>query len=135
MIGCCGSSRLTVSDCITAGLRTRRQPPLAIAGPVVPGPEGLQTAFSLEIDDGRISDLRFQCTACVTLVGYCEALCRLAAGRTVDAVLDIGPETLLERLPGVPAARQGRALLAVTALRAAVRVIPSPTAETGVRTT
>jgi hypothetical protein len=128
--GCCGGrgDGLSVADCMDAGLRNRRLPPLAVRGEPLASADGLQACFSLQRKGGAASELRFQCTSCTTLVAYCEALRRLCTGLPLERVARFRAADLVTALPGVPAVRQNRAALAVGALRAAVVAAGVPVA-------
>lgn len=113
-----GKHTLRLPDCLERGLRTRRAPPLPIAGAWIETPQGLRARFSLAIRDGTITEARFEATPCATLVAYCQALAEYAAGRPLDATPGLDAEALVASLEGVPPARQDRAVIAVAALRA-----------------
>lgn len=118
MSGCCATHRLSVPACIERGLATRRAAPLVHEGPRVEA-DGLWAAFSLRRDGDRLT-LRFRAAACTTLIAYCQALVELLAGGDPAEAAAMDPATLAAALPGVPAARRDRAVLAVAALRAAL---------------
>jgi len=70
---------------------------------------------------GVITDVTFECSACVTLVAYCELLCGRIEGLTpAEAIRSLQPQTLAAALPLVPALKRPRALLAAQALAAAL---------------
>ncbi len=103
-----------------AGLRTPRLLALPVGGEAISSADGLQASFSLATRGNEMSDLRFHCSSCTTLIAYCEALRRLCRGTELAAAGQFGAADLVAVLPGVPAARQNRAALAVAALRAAL---------------
>ncbi|WP_163559949.1 iron-sulfur cluster assembly scaffold protein [Halomonas sp. NO4] len=120
---------LRLPECLERGLRTRRAPPLPHLGEWVETPQGLRARFSLAIRDDTLVDVRFEATACATLVAYCQALADHETGRPLDATPSLDADALAARLEGVPPARQDRAILAVAALRAALLMTtkePSP---------
>lgn len=121
MTACCGAStQLSVHDCFQRGLRTRRQPPLPDGGERVARADGLWARFSIARSGGTLTAVRFECSSCTTLVAYCQALCELFPGADAPGDSPLDPRELIRRLPGVPASRQDRAVLAVAALRAAL---------------
>src|SRR5699024_7877644 len=110
MNSCCGRQHdepiLTVPTCFERGLVTRRRPTLPVAGARLTAADGLWAAFSLEIDNHRLVDIRFNAAFCTTLIAYCQALVDLGRGQSVDALQKLETGTLSRSLPGVPAARQ-----------------------------
>lgn len=85
------------------------------------GEEGTCAAFELRHCEGKISEVRFKCTTCFTLVALCEHIAELAAGMSVAEAQEISPERLLELHPEVPMRLANRANLATMAFRAALR--------------
>lgn len=120
MSGCCATGRpFDVHACFQRGLVTRRQPPLD-AGEAITSASGLWARFSMELDESRrVADVRFDCSTCTTLIAYCQALAELARGAGLDRTEAFGTEWLVSQLPGVPAPKQDRAVLATAAFRAA----------------
>lgn len=114
-----------MSDYIDAGLHRRRRAPLGIAGSSCEDEEGRVARFTFALAPGAgadvIADVTFDCTACVTLVAYCELLCTRVQGSTpAEALRALQPQTLAEALPLVPPARRPCAQLAARALAAAL---------------
>jgi hypothetical protein len=106
-----------MSDYIDWGLRRRRRPALPVTGAVRRDLDGRHATFSLAIEDGRVADITFDATACVTLVAYCELLCRQIQGLTPRAaVIAIRPLDVVSALPLVPMSKRDRALLASQAI-------------------
>lgn len=132
-MSCCTTHQLTVYDCFDRGRNTASAPPLAIQGQAIFLPHGLYARFSLSTEAGKSADgcevtqLRFQATSCTTLIACCQALVELNRGATPEQMAIFSAPQLLRRLGGVPAAKQDRALLAVTALRAALSALPQQT--------
>lgn len=122
MSGCCGprGRPLSMAECIEGGLRTRRCDPLDLRGGPVASADGLEAAFSLCHDGGRLVETRFRCTSCITLVAYCEALRRVTLGCPLAEAGTVGSGELVTMLASVPAARRDRAVLAVAAFRSAL---------------
>lgn len=123
MSDCCATGRpFNVHGCFERGLATRRQPPLVYAGETVTSASGLWARFSMALDESRrLADVRFDCSTCTTLIAYCQALTELARGAGLDQAEAFSTDWLVPRLPGVPALKQDRAVLATAAFRAAVQ--------------
>ncbi len=81
---------------------------------------GDRTAITLRVRDGRIDDLRFRTFGCVAAIASASALTELAKGRRVEEARKIGPAQVIDSLGGLPARKEGCALMAVGALRAAL---------------
>lgn len=109
----------SVSTCFDAGWRRQREPELPYTGEAVVAADGLWARFSLSLGDGVIEQARFRAASCVTLVAYCELLCRMITGERVATAETLSPQVLVDQLPGVPPVKQDRAVLAVAALRGA----------------
>ena len=120
---CCGAApRFTVSELFERGLRRSRATPLEIAGPVHVGPDRLSTSFSLDVSSGRVAEVRFRASSCATLIAYCEFIAEHAQGLAIDtADAGLGAAALVAAVPGVPALKRDRAVLAAAAFRAALR--------------
>lgn len=112
--------RWRVQDCVERGLRTRRAELLPYLGAWLENAGGLRARFSLEVAAGHVARVHFECTPCVTLVAYCQALAEYETGRALAATPALDAEALAGRLEGVPPARQDRAALAVAAWRTAI---------------
>lgn len=120
---CCGTSaRVTLPDCVERGLRRNRRDPLAVVGSERTNDEGdLRAQFSLLVEAGVIQDVSFKVTSCAALVAYSELIAECVTGVAVaEAAGRIRPSALVEALPGVPAPRRNRALLATSAWLAAL---------------
>lgn len=114
-------ARWQVQTCVDRGLRTRREPPLPTVGAWLENAEGLRARFSLRRDGrGRLMAVRFQCSACVTLIAYCQALAEHETGRPLAPSPVLEADQLALKVAGVPPFRQDRAALAVAAWRAAL---------------
>ena len=81
---------------------------------------GDRTAITVRIRDGRIEEARFRTFGCVAAIASASALTELARGRTVDEARELGPADVIGALGGLPARKEGCALMAVGALRAAL---------------
>ena|SRR5699024_12024505 len=116
---CCGASpRVSLFECFDRGLKTRRLPPLAghQAAPV--RLSGLRAQFSFEVDGRVLSDLRFECSACTTLIACCQALVELAKGQDMADLHSWDATRILQHLKGIPLAKHDRVWLAICAFRA-----------------
>jgi len=120
---CCSATpRFTVSELFERGFRRNRLPPLVVEGEQVKDREGNAARFSIEVDNDHLVDVRFRASSCTTLIAYCEAIAELAPGFSVEIAAQFTPSELVAALPGVPALKQNRAVLAIAAFRAALLV-------------
>lgn len=118
---CCNvTPRLSVGELFERGFRRIRETPRAIQGDACADAENNQARFSLDLQNGKISGLGFRATTCATLIAYCELVCEMTRGLSVDMAQALTPRNLVETLEGVPALKQDRALLAVAAFRSAL---------------
>jgi NifU-like protein involved in Fe-S cluster formation len=120
---CCSvTPRFTVADLFERGFRRNRTAPFAIEGGAIADVEGNSARFSVTLDGTKLADLRFRVSSCTTLIAYSEALAQLLRGLDAGLAAQFTPHELVAALPGVPALKQNRAVLAVAALRAALVV-------------
>lgn len=118
---CCSvTPRFTVAELFERGFRRNRAAPLAVEGEAVRDAEGNSARFSLELDGGKLGEIRFRVSTCTTLIAYCEALAELLPGLDAGLAAHFTPNELVDALPGVPRQKQPRAILAVAAFRAAL---------------
>jgi len=118
---CCSATpRFTVAELFERGFRRNRATPFNIEGGAINDAEGNTARFSLALNQSKLSELRFRVSSCTTLIAYCEALAELLHGRDAGLAAQFTPRELVAALPGVPALKQSRAVLAVAALRAAL---------------
>jgi len=122
---CSATSRLSVSELFERGFRRLRNAPLSIEGEVHSDPAGNFARFSLDVADGRIKSVGFRSSCCATLVAYCELIAESVPGARCEIAGVLTSREIIETLPGVPAYKHDRAVLAVAALRAALKVIPT----------
>lgn len=123
-MSCCQTPQLTVYDCFDRGRLTAGAQPLATRGQAISLPNRCYARFSLTHDANLLTGLRFQASSCTTLIACCQAITELYQGATLTQAAALDATTLLHQLPGVPAAKQDRALLAVAALRSALNALP-----------
>ena len=81
---------------------------------------GDRTAITVRVREGRVDDLRFRTFGCVAAIASASALTELAKGQSVDDAHRIAPADVIAALGGLPARKEGCALMAVGALRAAL---------------
>src|SRR5262245_29476137 len=118
---CCSATpRVTVSGLFERGFRRTRTAPLPILGAELSDSEGNTARFSLAIGHERIVEANFRASSCATLIAYCEFIAELVPGSRLDIVTALTAADLAEAVPGVPALKRGRAVLAVAAFRAAL---------------
>jgi NifU-like protein involved in Fe-S cluster formation len=118
---CCNvTPRLTVAELFERGYRRSRTQPLAIEGETCTGAEDNEASFSLATADGKIAAVSFRASCCATLIAYCEFIAEIAPGFHIEIARGLTPASLVEGLPGVPALKRDRALLAIAAFRAAL---------------
>src|SRR5579884_1029091 len=79
----------------------------------------------LRLRDGRIADLMYQTNGCGASIAAGSALTELVNGLAIEEGLAITPERLSAALDGIPPDKAHCAVLAITALRAALKQTPS----------
>lgn len=119
-MGCCGDPAGSVTDLVQAALRRPRWRAPAASGRAEDASQNLRVEIHLETEDGFIRRMDYQCTTCASLIAYCEALVLRARGLGTEKAARICAGELIRTVRGVPACRQDRAELAVTALRRAL---------------
>ncbi|MEA2905830.1 MAG: hypothetical protein QOI12_3217 [Alphaproteobacteria bacterium] len=118
---CCSvTPRLTVSELFERGYRRNRAAPLPIEGPTCADAHGNTARFSLDVADGRITGVGFRASHCATLIAYCEFIAETIPGFQPDIAIEMTATGLVAGVPGVPALKRERAVLAVAAMRAAL---------------
>lgn len=83
--------------------------------------DGNSVVFWMEVEDGRIGSVQFQCTTCFTLVGLCQHLSEALPGMTLEQAGMLTTDWLLSLHPEIPGMRHDRAALAIDGVRSAVR--------------
>jgi NifU-like N terminal domain len=118
---CCNvTPRLTVAELFERGFRRSREAPRAIMGASCAGAEDNIAAFSLDVAEGRIGAVGFSASCCATLIAYCEYIAEIAPGFGLAIAGELTAANLVDSVPGVPALKRDRAVLAIAAFRAAV---------------
>src|SRR4051812_40012602 len=124
---CCSvTPRRTVSELFERGFRRNRAAPLSIEGPQLTDAEGNAAGFSLDVVDGQVAGLGFRATTCATLIAYCELIAEIVPGSRLEIARELTAANLVDALPGVPALKRERAMLAIAAFRAALITASSP---------
>jgi NifU-like protein involved in Fe-S cluster formation len=123
---CCSvTPRHTVSELFERGFRRNRAAPLPIEGAQLSDAEGNAARFSVDIADGKIAGVGFRATSCATLIAYCEFIAESVPGFRLEIARELTASNLAEALPGVPAPKRERAMLAIAAFRAALTTASS----------
>ena len=118
---CCSvTPRLTVAELFERGFRRNREAPRAIAGEPCAGAEDNTVSFSLDVSDGRIEAISFRASCCATLIAYCEYIAEIVPGFRLELARELTAANLVDSVPGVPALKRDRAVLAIAAFRAAL---------------
>ncbi len=81
----------------------------------------LAVRFTLKVEGGRVSDVRYQVFGCGYSMAACAVAAELTVGRTLDDMQSIDAKRLDVALQGLPAERDYCAQLAAQALQAAVK--------------
>jgi nitrogen fixation NifU-like protein len=78
-------------------------------------------ALYLKLEGDRIAESKYQCNGCGVTIAAGSMLTEMIAGRTIEECLAITPEQLAEALDGVPPDKAHAPVLAVAALREALK--------------
>ena len=81
---------------------------------------GDRTTITVRLDGERIADARFLTFGCVAAIASASLLTELFTGKGVREARAVGPGDVIAALGGLPARKEGCALMAVGALRAAL---------------
>ncbi|MEK6620471.1 MAG: iron-sulfur cluster assembly scaffold protein [Chloroflexota bacterium] len=81
---------------------------------------GDRTTITLRIGDGHVAEARFRTFGCAAAIASASALTERVVGRTAEEARALEPADLIATLGGLPARKEGCALMAVGALRAAL---------------
>ncbi len=118
---CCSvTPRLTITELFDRGFRRNREAPRAMVGATCTGAEDNSASFSLDVADGRIAAVGFYASCCATLIAYCEYIAEITPGFGLAIAREITAANLVASVPGVPALKRDRAVLAIAAFRAAI---------------
>jgi nitrogen fixation NifU-like protein len=78
------------------------------------------TRITVRIAGGRVSEARFKTFGCSAAIAAASMVTTLATGKTVEEASRIAAGDVLRALGGLPAAKEGCALMAAGALRSAL---------------
>jgi hypothetical protein len=118
---CCSvTPRLSVAELFERGFRRNREAPLPIAGATCTGADDNTVTFSLDVIDERIIAVGFRASCCATLIAYCEYIAEIVPGFQLAIACEMTAANLVDSVPGVPALKRDRAVLAIAAFRAAL---------------
>ena len=118
---CCSvTPRLTVAELFERGFRRNREAPRAIVGASLIGADDNTAAFSLDVANGRVAAVGFNTSCCATLIAYCEYIAEVAPRFRLELARELTAANLIDSVPGVPAFKHDRAVLAIAAFRAAL---------------
>jgi hypothetical protein len=118
---CCSvTPRLTVAELFERGFRRSREAPRSVQGAACTGAEDNTASFSLDVADGRIAAVGFRASCCATLIAYCEYLAEIMPDFQLEIACGMTAANLVDSVPGVPALKRDRAVLAIAAFRAAL---------------
>jgi NifU-like protein involved in Fe-S cluster formation len=81
---------------------------------------GDRTTITVRLDGGRIAEVRFRTFGCVAAIASASLLTELVTGKGVTEARAVGPGDVIAALGGLPARKEGCALMAIGALRAAL---------------
>jgi nitrogen fixation NifU-like protein len=81
---------------------------------------GDRTTITVRVRDGRVEEARFRTFGCVAAIASASALTELVTGRTLADARALAPADVMSALGGLPVRKEGCALMAVGALRAAL---------------
>jgi NifU-like protein involved in Fe-S cluster formation len=126
---CCSvQPRLTISELFERGYRRNHAAPLSIEGARHADADGNTACFSLDTAGGKITGVGFRATTCATLIAYCEYIAEVVPGFRLEIAAALTAAQLVASVPGVPALKQHRAVLAITAFRASLAAALQPIA-------
>jgi NifU-like protein involved in Fe-S cluster formation len=76
--------------------------------------------MSLEVREGRISDVRFRAKGCVAAVACGSAMTELIKGKSLDEAADVNRHQIIAELGALPTASQHAVQLALDTLHASL---------------
>lgn len=76
--------------------------------------------LSLNVQNGRIAEIRFKAKGCVPAIACSSAITELALGKTPAEAFELTPKQVKEAVGGLPPASNHAAELAIDVLRAAL---------------
>ncbi|MFH1548062.1 MAG: iron-sulfur cluster assembly scaffold protein [Candidatus Omnitrophota bacterium] len=86
----------------------------------IKGPCGDEMEFYLIINNGIIEDVKFYTDGCIATKACGSMAARFAFGKTIEEVLSISPQKIIESLKGLPKDHCHCSILAVSTLYRAI---------------
>ncbi|HID06172.1 MAG TPA: Fe-S cluster assembly scaffold protein NifU, partial [Armatimonadetes bacterium] len=74
----------------------------------------------IKVDDGRISDIKFETFGCAAAIATSSIVTEMVKGKTIEEALQITNKTVAEALGGLPPIKVHCSLLAEEGLKAAI---------------
>lgn len=81
---------------------------------------GDQMKMFLQINDGKIADVKWKTYGCASAIASTSALSELVKGKTLDEALEVGPGEITDFLGGLPEHKIHCSVLGHEALAAAI---------------
>lgn len=81
---------------------------------------GDRTTITVRLDGDRIAEARFRTFGCVAAIASASLLTEIVSGKGIAEARVLGPGEVIAALGGLPARKEGCALMAIGALRAAL---------------
>jgi nitrogen fixation NifU-like protein len=81
---------------------------------------GDSTVLYIKVNDGVISDIKFQTFGCAAAIATSSMLTEMVKGKTIDEALSVSGKVIAEALDGLPAKKMHCSNMAAEALQAAV---------------
>lgn len=63
---------------------------------------GIAHKITIRVEDGRISDIRFQTAGCISSIASASAVTELVKGKRIDEALSLSKEDVSRALDGLP---------------------------------
>lgn len=75
----------------------------------------------IKVKDDKIVDIKFETAGCAAAIATSSIITDLAKGKTIEEALKITKDNIVEELEGLPPVKVHCSLLAIDALRAAIK--------------
>lgn len=75
----------------------------------------------IKVKDNKIVDIKFETMGCAAAIATSSIITDLAKGRTIEDALKITKDNIVDELEGLPPVKVHCSLLAIDALRAAIK--------------
>lgn len=75
----------------------------------------------IKVKDDKIVDIKFETMGCAAAIATSSIITDLAKGRTIEDALKITKDNIVDELEGLPPVKVHCSLLAIDALRAAIK--------------